>query len=133
MNAIGVSKLCGALWTSKISKLEEGNMEVIWFSPGLTSKSSGLETLPSGKRLVMGIMFGIMSLLGKSQGPNEGGRKNADCLSGKIGKNGDLLGAPEGSSIGNITDQTSMNIAFSDNKLIDEMWNILEEVTGSFA
>jgi len=133
MNAIGVSKLCGALWTSKISKLEEGNMEIIWFSPGLTSKSSGLKTLPASKRIVMGIMFGIMGLMGKSQDPKEGGRKNADCLSGKIGENGDLLGAPDGDNIGDITDQTPMNSAFSDEGLINEMWNILEEVTGKFA
>ena len=133
MNAIGVSKLCGALWTSKISKLEEGNLEIIWFSPGLTSKSSGLKTLAAPKRIFMGLMFGILSLIGKSQDPKEGGRKNADCLTGKIGENGDLLGAPEGVALGGITDQRSMNSAFSNENLINEMWKILEEVTGNFA
>ncbi len=132
MNAIGVSKLCGALWTMKISELEKDNMEIIWFSPGLTSGSTGLKTLPGVKRSMMTVLFGIMSLMGKSQTPAAGGRKYADCLEGKIGKNGDLLGAPAGKSIGEITDQTPMNLAFSDKQLINEFWIILEEIYGNF-
>ncbi len=133
MNAIGVSKLCGALWTTKISQLEAENMEVIWFSPGLTSGSAGLKTLPAAKRWFMNnIMFGILGLMGQSQTPNEGGRKYADCLEGRVGKNGGLIGAPEGKSIGEFTDQTPMNSAFSDEGLIEEFWNILEDVAGSY-
>ncbi len=132
MNAIGVSKLCGAFWTTKISELESENMEVIWFSPGLTSGSDGLKTLPTAKRFMMSIIFGIMGILGKSQTPQQGAKKNADCLEGKIGKNGDLLGAPKGKTIGKITDQTSMNPNFSDTKLINKFWTVLEELCGDF-
>jgi len=129
MNAIGVSKFCGALWTSKISELEKNNMEIIWFSPGLTSGSSGLKTLPPVKRWFMNnIMFGILGLMGQSQSPSEGGRKNADCLEGKIGANGNLLGAPAGKSIGKITDQTPLNPLFSNQDMIDEFWSILGEL-----
>ena len=133
MNAIGVSKLCGALWTTKISKIEAENMDVIWFSPGLTSGSDGLKTLPPAKRWFMtNVMFGILRLMGQAQSPKEGGRKYADCLEGKVGKNGDLIGAPKGKSIGEFTDQTPMNPAFSDEGLINEFWKILEEVFGTF-
>jgi len=60
MNAIGVSKLCGALWTSKISKLEADSMNIVWFSPGLTSGSAGLKTLPLLQKWFMNtIMFGF--------------------------------------------------------------------------
>ncbi len=133
MNAIGVSKLCGAFWTTKIAALEAGNMDVIWFSPGLTYGSAGLKTLPPVKRWFMNnIMFGILSLLGQAQSPQEGGRKFADCLEGKVGGNGGLLGAPAGKTIGKISDQTSMNTAFSNEALINEFWNILEEVCGLY-
>ncbi len=132
MNAIGVSKLCGALWTSKIAELQADHMEVIWFSPGLTSGSEGLKNLPFMKRAVFGAMFGFMNLIGMSQTPQKGGRKFADCLNGKIGKNGDLLGAPAGKAIGKISDQSPLNSAFTNQGLIDELWTILEEVTGPF-
>lgn len=132
MNAIGVSKLCGALWTKKIAELENGNMDIVWFSPGLTSGSAGLKSLSFAKRTMMSMLFVIMGLLGKSQTPQAGGRKYADCLTGLIGKNGNLLGAPQGKSIGEITDQTPMNSAFSNQSLIDEFWRILEEVTGEY-
>tara|TARA_Y100000385_G_C13107232_1_gene648907 strand:- start:2859 stop:3410 length:552 start_codon:yes stop_codon:yes gene_type:complete len=118
MNAIGVSKLCGALWTSKISKLEADNMNIVWFSSGLTSGSAGLKTLPLLQRWFMNtIIFGIFRLMGRAQTPSEGGRKFADCLEGKIGANGDLIGAPQGKSIRNFTDQTPMNPHFSDKGL----------------
>ncbi len=129
MNAIGVSKLCGALWTARISKLEKDNMSVIWFSPGLTSGSAGLIKLPLVKRIFMSLFFEMLSLIGKSQNPKEGARKYADCLEGKIGENGDLLGAPEGKSIGTISDQTPMNQNFSNEYLINEFWTILEGVS----
>ncbi len=132
MNAIGVSKLAGALWTKKLAQIEKDNMKVVWFSPGLTSGSEGLKKLPALKRTVFKMMFSIMNLLGKSQSAAQGGQKYADCLEGKVGKNGDLIGAPEGKALGNFTDQTPMNTAFSDQGLIDELWKILEEVCGPF-
>lgn len=133
MNALGISKLCGALWTSKIASLQNNEMEVIWFSPGLTSGSEGLKThLPPLKRWFMNTLLATFSLFGQSQSPKKGGRKFADCLAGKIGKNGELLGAPKGKAIGKITDQTAMNPAFTDIGLIEEFWNILEEAFGKF-
>lgn len=132
MNAIGISKLCGALWTTKISKLPSNNFKVIWFSPGLTSGSAGLKNLPALKRMVFGLSFKITNLFGLSQSPEAGGKKYADCLLGNIGKNGDLLGAPQGKAIGKITDQTPMNEAFSNPSLMDELWNISEELFGIF-
>lgn len=71
MNAIGVSKLCGAFWVSKLSQLQQDH-EVIWFSPGLTSGSAGLDHLPAMKRWFMKqIVFGIFGMLGQSQGTDQ--------------------------------------------------------------
>jgi NAD(P)-dependent dehydrogenase (short-subunit alcohol dehydrogenase family) len=128
MNAIGVSKLTGAFWTSKMAELEK-DLEVIWFSPGLTSGSSGLDTLPPLKKWIMNnVMFRIFSWIGQAQTPDHGGRKYADVLEGKIGVSGDILGAPEGKSIGKITNQKPMNSLFTDQAYIDEFWTILQEV-----
>jgi hypothetical protein len=128
LNAIGVSKLAGALWVKKLAELEAANMEVVWFSPGLTSGSAGLKDLSLPKRLVFGATFGIMNLLGKSQTPTQGGRKYADCLQGKVGKNGELIGAPAGKAIGKYTEQTPLNALFDDAAFREELWHILEEV-----
>lgn len=133
MNALGTSKYFGALWTRKIASFEYKNMTTVWFTPGLTYGTEGLKGLPLLKKWFMSnVLFGIMRLKGQAQSPIAGGRKFANCLQGKIGNNGDLLGAPEGKAIGKITDQIPMNIDFSNQTLIDEFWNILEEVFGEF-
>lgn len=132
MNAIGVSKFAGALWVQKMSELTSNEMEVIWFSPGLTSGSAGLKKLPLFKRIAFGFMFGVMNLLGKSQTPEKGGRKYANCLEGKIGESGDILGAPEGAALGKITDQIPMNPDLSNEGLKNELWAIVQEVAGPF-
>ena len=134
MNAIGVSKLLGALWTSKLAEIEGDNLEAVWFTPGLTYGTNGLDGMGPLKRWFMAnIGFGFMRLLGQAQSPVDGGRKFADALAGKYGTNGSILGAPEGKTIGRITDQTQMNSNFTNSALRDEFWAILEEVNGPFA
>jgi nucleoside-diphosphate-sugar epimerase len=128
LNAIGISKFIGALWAKKIAELESENMEVVWFSPGLTSGSAGLKSLPFIKRVIFGFTFGIMNLLGKSQTPEQGGRKYADCLTGKVGKNGELIGAPAGKAIGEYTEQTPLNPLLGNVELKEELWKTLQEV-----
>ena len=72
------------------------------------------------------VMFGISGLLGFSQSPQKGARKYVDCLIGKIGENGDVLGAPEGKVLGPITDQKPMNPSLTDQTLQEEFWNMLQ-------
>lgn len=129
MNAIGVSKLLAALWVRKLASLEEGNLEVIWFSPGLTYGTQGLEKAPKVRRWVSeNILFKIMRLAGRAQGPRDGARKYADVIGGKIGRNGDVIGAPEGKGLGMLVDQIPMNDAFTKTALRDEFWAIANEV-----
>ena len=129
MNAIGVSKLVGALWCKKMAQIEDGNLDIIWFSPGLTYGTSGLSGMPSAKRWFMkNIGFRIAMFLGMAQSPKDGARKFADCIEGKIGKNGEVIGAPENKTLGELIDQTPMNDAFSNEELRETFWEILEEV-----
>lgn len=129
MNAIGVSKLAGALWTKKMAELHAHEHSTVWFSPGLTSGSAGLQTLPPLKRWFMNkVLFGIISFLGKAQSPAQGGQKYADALLGKVGRNGELIGAPEGQAIGAFTEQTPMNPILGDPSFIDGFWDIIQEV-----
>ena len=133
MNAIGVSKLLSALWCKKLSRLESENMNVVWFSPGLTYGTSGLGGLPPLKRWFMkNIGMNAMRFLGMAKSPESGGRKFADCIEGKIGNNGDLIGAPAGKSTGELVSQDSLHPAFTDESLQAEFWDILQEVTGPF-
>lgn len=74
------------------------------------------------------IEFKLFALLGRAQSQEAGGRKYVDCLIGKIGQNGDLIGAPEGQGLGELVDQTPMNGTFSDKVLQDEFWKITNEV-----
>ena len=129
MNAIGVSKLLSALWVLKLAELERDNLSVIWFSPGLTYGTQGLNgTSPLRRWFMQNIGFNIMRLLGKAQSPRNGARKYADCIAGIIGQNGDVIGAPEGTALGKLVDQIPMNRAFSNKALRDEFWTITNEI-----
>ncbi|MEM6994999.1 MAG: SDR family NAD(P)-dependent oxidoreductase, partial [Myxococcota bacterium] len=95
MNAIGVSKLVGALWTTKLAQIYGERMSVLWFSPGLTGGTQGLSGAPAARRFLLEkIGFPVMTALGLAQTPEQGARKNADALLGKVGRNGDVIGAP---------------------------------------
>ena len=134
MDAIGISKLLSALWVRKIARFEDLELEIVWFSPGLTSGTSGTAGLPPLQEWFMqSVVFGVLGWLGKAQGPRAGGRKFADCIEGKIGKNGDLIASPKGKTLGALVDQSSMNSAFNDHAMQDEVWALLEEVCGPFA
>lgn len=128
MDAIGVSKLSSALMVQKLASLND-DRTYVWFTPGLTHGTNGLSEMPAVKRFIMEkIMFGISGLLGFSQSPSKGARKYADAIKGKYGKNGEVLGAPEGKVIGKITDQKPMNSSLTDQALIDTFWEVLVEV-----
>lgn len=128
MNAIGVSKLMGAVLSQKLSSLEK-NMDVIWFTPGLTYGTNGLAAKPAIQRWFMEkIMFGIAGFLGFAQSPMQGAQKYVDCLLGIYGKNGDVLGAPEGKVLGDLVDQKPMNQMFTNTALQDEFWHILNTI-----
>ena len=129
MNAIGTSKLMSGLLVKKLAELEGDNFSTIWFSPGLTYGTQGLKNLSRVRRWVSeNVLFTLMKITGRAQGPRDGARKYADVIEGKIGRNGDIIGAPEGKGIGTLTDQVPMNRAFSDSALIEELWDIVNEV-----
>lgn len=128
MNAIGVSKLVSALIVQKLARSGDGN-KYVWFTPGFTHGTQGLAAMPAVKRFVMEkVMFGISGLLGFSQSPKQGAEKFAASLLGLIGSNGDVLGAPEGKVLGEITDQKPMNPTLTDQTIIDEFWDLLQSI-----
>ena len=101
-------------------------------SPGLTAGTGGLQGVGATKQWIFEhIAFPMMVLFGKAQSAENGARKFADCLIGKLGKNGELLGAPEGKALGKLQDQKPMNPALTDPVLIRAFWNILEEAVGT--
>jgi NAD(P)-dependent dehydrogenase (short-subunit alcohol dehydrogenase family) len=131
INALGVSKFVGALWVAKVA--QHPDFSALWFSPGLTRGTQGLAAAPALKRIVSErIAFPIMGALGLAQSPAEGGRKYADALGGKVGRNGDVIGAPEGKALGVLVDQTPMNAGLTDTGLQDEVWAMLEALDGPF-
>ncbi|CAM1371267.1 SDR family NAD(P)-dependent oxidoreductase [Tenacibaculum xiamenense] len=128
MNAIGVSKFVGGLWVKKLAEIEP-DFEVVWFSPGLTSGSSGssgLKNLPRVKQTVFNLMFGMMNFIGQSQSPQKGGEKYADCLMGNVGKSGELIGAPKGKTLGKYTEQTPLNTDLEKIELREALWDSLK-------
>jgi len=133
MNAIGVSKLLGALWTDRIAREYGAQFSALWFSPGLTAGTRGLQSAPKVRRWFLEhIGFPIAELLGLAQSPRAGGRKYADALVGRIGHNGDIIGAPQGKALGKLTDQRPMNDDFGDAALEDALWAVLEDLDGPF-
>ena len=75
MKAIGVSKLASALLVQKLAS-EAKNQEFVWFSPGLTGGTQGLDNVPNPKRFIMkNIGFPLIQRLGLAQGPKEAAQK----------------------------------------------------------
>lgn len=131
MDAMGVSKFASALWTQAAAERYRDAFEVIWFTPGLTAGTKGLNGVGAFKQWMFEhIGFPLMVLLGRAQTAEQGGRKYADCLQGKIGGTGDLIGAPQGTALGELQDQKPMNPALTDAGLRDEFWRIVEAVCG---
>ncbi len=129
MLGIGYSKFASALLVEKLATLND-DKEYIWFSPGLTGGTNGLDLMPNPKRFIMkSLIFPLMMKLGKAQGPKQAAVKFVDCLTGKYGKNGDILGAPEGKALGKIVDQKPMNASLTNHQLRDAFWDIISKIT----
>lgn len=123
IDAIGVSKYASALYVQKLAELDNSKT-YLWFSPGLTGGTKGLNTLPNPKRFVMKyIGFPIMQAFGIAQGPQKAAGKYVAALNGEHGISGDLIGAPEGKTIGKLVDQKPMNPALTNHQLIDALWD----------
>ena len=50
------------------------------------------------------------------------------CIEGKIGRNGDLIGAPEGGALGELVDQKPMNTYLTDPALRESFWALANEL-----
>ena len=128
LNAIGVSKFMSALLVQKLAEVDSGR-EYIWFSPGLTGGTRGLDRVKNPKRFVMkNIMFPLLTLIGFAQNKRKAAKKNFDCLDGVYGTTGEILGAPEGKALGRIVDQKPMNAALTNRNLIDGFWDLVQEL-----
>ncbi len=112
VNALGAAKLCAALWTRHLAA--NSKLDVLWFTPGLIAGTGGTAGMPAWKEaLIQKFAFPILVAFGLAQRPPQAAAKCVDCLAGRIGKRGDLLGAPEGKAVGTLTEQTPMHPAFS--------------------
>ena len=127
LDAIGVSKFASALIVQKLAELNQ-NRSYVWFSPGLTGGTKGLDALKNPKRFLMKhIGFPIMRLLGIAQGPKKAAEKYVQALNSELGKSGELIGAPEGKALGKLVDQKPMNSSLTNHLLIDGLWKFLAE------
>jgi len=133
INALGVSKLCAALWAQHLAGLVEGEMEVVWFTPGFIAGTNGTAGMPKWKEFIFQrIAFPIMVAIGKAQWPKAAAAKCIDCLAGRVGVHGDLLGAPQGKPIGPLTDQKPMQHLFTDKNFQRALWTACEQAAGPF-
>lgn len=133
INAIGVSKLASALLVQKLASLRS-DREYVWFSPGLTGGTKGLDGLPNPQRfLTKHIGFPLMQFIGLAQGPKQAARKYVEALAGTYGQNGDLIGAPEGKALGKLVDQKAMNPSLTDPFLQEAFWQLISNAYGPIA
>ncbi len=128
INALGVSKFMSALLVQKLARRND-DREYIWFSPGLTAGTKGLINVPNPKKFIMErIGFPMMQLFGLAQNPKQAAKKYVGALSGKYGKNGELIGAPDGKALGKLVDQKPMNLGLTNQQFIDAFWNIVAKL-----
>lgn len=131
LDALGHAKFMTGLLVQQLAELDKARAYV-WFSPGLTSGTNGLRDLANPKRFFFEkIGFPLMNLLGLAQSPRQAAQKYVDCLSGKYGVSGDLLGAPEGKTLGNIVDQKPMNAGLTNFQFREALWEIVVACCGS--
>ena len=131
LNALGMSKFSSALLVQKLASFNDGR-EYVWFTPGLTARTNGLQNVPNPKRFLFeNIGFPLMELIGFAQGPKAAAQKYFNCLDGKYGANGDLIGAPEGKAVGKLVDQKPMNAALTNHQLRDAFWDITVKACGN--
>jgi len=128
MYSMGVSKLSSLLLARKLAQREDGR-SYIWFSPGLTHGTKGFAKGPALQRFfIENVMTKITGLIGMSQSADRGGQRCADCLLGRVGKNGDALGTPTGKLLGDASDQLPLNPSFTQQPLVDEFWDVLQSI-----
>ena len=126
LHALGVSKFTSALLVQKLACLNDGR-SYVWFSPGLTSRTNGLQHVHNPKRFLLErIGFPFMELIGIAQGPKAAAQKYYDALNGSYGENGDLIGAPEGKAVGKLVDQKPMNLALTNHALRDALFDFVK-------
>ena len=131
LDAIGISKFALALLVQKLAELN-GSRSYVWFSPGLTGGTKGLDALKNPKKFVMKyIGFPIMQAIGMAQGPRQAAEKYVRALNAEIGTSGDLIGAPEGKALGKLVDQKPMNSSLTNHQLIEGFWDFIKEVLGA--
>lgn len=129
MNALGSSKLIAALWSQVLGDYAGEAFSSIWFSPGFIYGTGGTNGLPKWQDwFAQNVVFKLMAKMGMAQSPKEAGEKLAQCLLGHVGHNGDILGAPEGKTIGALTDQKPMNSAFTNKALQARVWTIFNDI-----
>ena len=130
LDALGCAKFMSGLLVQQLAELDKGKIYV-WFSPGLTSGTNGLRDVPNPKRLFFEkVGFPLMKLFGIAQSPKQAAQKYVECLEGKYGKSGELLGAPEGKTLGKIVDQKPMNAGLTNFQFRQAFWEIVVEICG---
>ena len=127
IDALGVSKFMSALLVQELAERDSAR-EYVWFSPGLTAGTKGLKNVAPVKRFIMeNIGFPMLKLFGIAQSPAQAAQKYVDSLDGKHGESGDLIGAPEGKTIGNLVDQKPMNPGLTNHAFRSAFWKIANE------
>ena len=130
VDALGAAKFCAALWVRHLATHSK-ELEVVWFSPGLIGGTGGTRGMPAWKEaLFQRVAFPMMVALGKAQWPDAAAAKCVDCLAGRIGRHGDLLGAPEGTALGPLTDQGPMHERFADSAFQQAVWDLCVDAIG---
>ena len=132
IDALGVAKLCAALWSQRLAQEAEGLLDVVWFTPGLIGGTGGTAGMPAWKEfLFQRVAFPLMVMFGKAQWPEAAAAKCVDCIAGRVGVHGDLLGAPEGTALGSLTDQKPMSEHFVDAQFQAAIWQLCEAAAGA--
>jgi len=131
VDALGVSKFCAALWSQHLARRGE-DFEVVWFTPGLIGGTGGTAGMPAWQEfLFQRLAFPMLVLFGKAQWPAAAAAKCLDCLAGRVGSDGDMLGSPEGKALGPLTDQKPMHPRFSEVAFQDALWRACEAAAGA--
>lgn len=116
----GYTKYFAAMWMGAMAR-QHPSLRVVTVSPGGTSGTAGADKMSGMMRIMMKVIMPIMATVGVMHNLETGTKRYVDVLTNDQFKSGIFYASPKGKMTGTLTDQTSIQPAFSNTTYQDNV------------
>lgn len=126
-----LSKLYGAAWMRKLSKILGDEALVVSVSPGMTSGTAAVEKVSFFQRIMFTVFFKIFSFLGHAHGVDTGALRYIDAAERNLDfvKTGKTYGSHMSTISGDLVDQVEYQAEYENDELSNIVWNEFTKIT----